>query len=76
VNPELLAFPNNVGTPAKFALVTNLPQLTLAFIYLVYNAMFRLLFAAQDYSRFAFEAKYLMVSTPRGKQRGTWFLGF
>jgi hypothetical protein len=76
VNPELLAFSENTGTPATLALLANLPQLILACIYLVYNATFRLLFAAQDYSLFAFEAKYLMVSTPQGQQRGTWFLGF
>ena len=38
--------------------------------------MFRLLFSTQDYAKFAFSPQYLMVSTPRGKQRGTWFLGF
>jgi hypothetical protein len=75
VNPELLAFSDNTDTPATLTLLANLPQLILAFIYLVYNAMFRLLFSAQDYSEFAFKGKYLMVSTPRGKQRGTWFFG-
>ncbi|KUJ15888.1 uncharacterized protein LY89DRAFT_98157 [Mollisia scopiformis] len=76
VNPELLAFSDNAGTPATMALLANVPQLILAFIYLVYNAMFRLLFSAQDYALFAFSPQCLMVSTPRGKQRGTWFLGF
>ncbi|KAE9373243.1 hypothetical protein N431DRAFT_226530 [Stipitochalara longipes BDJ] len=76
VNPELLAFSDNAGTPVTLALLANLPQLILAFIYFIYNAMFRLLFSTEDYARFAFSAQYLMVSTPVGKQRGTWFLGF
>lgn len=76
INQQMLAASDNFGTPAALALLANLPQLILAWIYLVYNSLLRLLFAAQDYSQFASEPQYLMVNSPRGQQRGTWFFGF
>src|SRR2546421_1900052 len=73
--PEILAFSENTGTRITLAL-TNLPQLVLALLYLAYNGIVTSMFATSDYSKFAFTPMYLVVSTPCGKQRGTWLFGF
>lgn len=57
------------------AMLANSPQVALALLYVTFNGLLTSMFAADDWSNFAFRGQYLMVSTPSGQQRGTWCLG-
>lgn len=61
--------------PVAMAIIANIPQIFLAIIYLMYMGIMTCMFLAADWSKFAFKAQTLMVSTPLGSQRGTWLLG-
>lgn len=74
-DPEFLVASDNFGTPITLSLLANTPQLILAIIYYVYNGMLGAFFSAHEYAGFAVKAQYLRVSTPAGKQQGTWLLG-
>ncbi|KIK68784.1 hypothetical protein GYMLUDRAFT_256438 [Collybiopsis luxurians FD-317 M1] len=55
-------------------LISNLPQLILSMIYLVFNSLCTTLFLAFEWSSYARCRKPLRVSSPNGKQRSTYFL--
>ncbi|KAG9242503.1 hypothetical protein BJ878DRAFT_166928 [Calycina marina] len=57
------------------AIIANIPQILLAIGYLLYLGIMTTMFLASDFSNFAFKPQNLMVSTARGKQRGTWMFG-
>lgn len=63
------------NNPILMAIIANIPQIFLAMIYLMHMGIMTSMFLAQDWSRFASKGETLMVSTPSGKQRGTWLLG-
>ncbi|KAH8668084.1 hypothetical protein BGZ60DRAFT_43297 [Tricladium varicosporioides] len=62
------------GNAVTMAILANIPQVFLALIYLQYMGIITSMFLARDWSTFAFKPQTLMVSTPSGKQRGTWLL--
>lgn len=70
-----MVFVLSEGNAVSMAILANLPQVFLALIYVVYNGLITSMFVADDWSNFAFKAQALMVSSPTGKQRGTWLLG-
>ncbi|KAF4628620.1 hypothetical protein G7Y89_g9538 [Cudoniella acicularis] len=63
------------GDAVTMAVLANIPQVFLALVYLQYMGIVTSMFLAADWSVFAFKPQTLMVSTPSGKQRGTWLLG-
>ena len=63
------------GSPASLAMISNIPQLFLAIVTLVTNAAFVEMTQADEYVRFLAKRATLRVSTPSGKQRGTYLLG-
>lgn len=75
INHNALVFYGGGGNVITNAVLANLPQVILSVIYLLYLGIMSSMFLAQDWSLFAFKAQTLMVSTPAGKQRGTWLLG-
>lgn len=53
----------------------NTPQVVFSLLYLFYNGLFTSLFAAHEWSRFAYKHRPLRVTTPRGPhQRSTYYL--
>jgi hypothetical protein len=76
VNHNALVFYGTEGPDIiTDVILANLPQLILSLIYILYMGIMTSMFLAADWSRFAFNAQTLMVSTPCGRQRGTWLLG-
>lgn len=63
------------ANPIYMALLANIPQVILAVVWLVYQGLITAMFLSSDWARFAFNPQTFMVSTPAGKQRGTWLLG-
>ncbi|KAH8589129.1 hypothetical protein B0O99DRAFT_692866 [Bisporella sp. PMI_857] len=51
----------------------NLPQFILAIMWILYRDIYTSIAFARDWSRFEFQPQKLMVSRPRGQQRGVWF---
>lgn len=56
------------------ALLANLPQLVLSFLYLAYNGLWTCMLLGVEWNEFAFKRKGLRVTHPEGKQRGTYWL--
>ncbi|KAK5045445.1 hypothetical protein LTR84_009309 [Exophiala bonariae] len=56
------------------ALVANLPQLLLSFVYLTYNGLFTCMLSAQEWNNMGIKRKGLRVSVQSGDQRSTHFL--
>jgi hypothetical protein len=65
---------DNGSSAVLMAILANLPQVILAGIYVVYLGIMSSMFIAADWSTFAFKKQTLMVSSPVGKQRGSWLL--
>ncbi|PVH78040.1 hypothetical protein DL98DRAFT_636459 [Cadophora sp. DSE1049] len=63
------------GNADSTAIIANLPQVILALVSFVFMSIMSSLFLAADWSTFAFCPRTLLVSSPVGKQRGTWLLG-
>lgn len=59
---------------AASVLLANLPQLILSLLYMSYNGLYTCMHLAHEYSQFAKHRKPLRVTTPRGKQRTTYWL--
>lgn len=59
---------------AASVLLANLPQLILSLLYMSYNGLYTCMHLAHEYSGFAKHRKPLRVTTPRGKQRTTYWL--
>ena len=75
LNANALVLADDGGGAAGMALLANSPQVVYALLYIVYKGLITTMFNAKDWSNFAFGDQHLMVSTPAGKQRGTWVLG-
>jgi len=77
VNQNTMIVPDSLPNNEiiTMAIVANLPQVFLALVYLLYMGIMTSMFLAADWANFAFKAQTLMVSSPTGKQRGTWLLG-
>lgn len=56
------------------ALLSNVPQLFLSFLYLTYNGLYTHMLLADEWSKFALHQKPLRVSAPEGQQRSTYRL--
>jgi hypothetical protein len=66
------AFPTNM---AALALIANLPQLILSFLYFAYNGLFTAMLGAYEWMSYAHKRKGLRLSRkPSGSQRSTYFL--
>ncbi|KAI9800970.1 MAG: hypothetical protein M1833_003107 [Piccolia ochrophora] len=61
-------------TLALNAIIANMPQLILTFLYLTYNNLYTTIFTAYEWNSYAHKRKALRVSTPQGAQRSTYFL--
>ncbi|KAJ8107251.1 hypothetical protein OPT61_g8998 [Boeremia exigua] len=55
-------------------IVANLPQVVLSYLYLAFNALSTTMLMAQEWSTYAHAQKPLRVTTPKGKQRDTYWL--
>jgi hypothetical protein len=75
ISQNTMVIVGGIGNAVTMALLANLPQVVLAIIYVLYMGIMTSMFLAQDWSRFAFKSQTLMVSSPAGRQRGTWLLG-
>ena len=56
------------------ALVANLPQVVLSFLFPLYNGLFTSMLLADEWNGYAHERKPLRVTDPRGAQRSTYRL--
>ena len=56
------------------ALVANIPQLLLSFLFLTYNGLYTCMLLADEWSGYAHERKSLRVTKPSGNQRSTYRL--
>ena len=56
------------------ALVANLPQVVLSFLFLLYNGLFTSMLLADEWNGYARERKPLRVTDPKGAQRSTYRL--
>ncbi|KAF7195462.1 hypothetical protein HII31_03354 [Pseudocercospora fuligena] len=56
------------------ALMTNMPQLVISTVYLLYNNALTCMLLAREYAQYAIERKSLRVSIPVGSQRSTYWL--
>ncbi len=56
------------------ALLVNVPQLLLSFLYLTYNALFTCMLLAAEWNDYAHERKPLRVTQATGSQRSTYRL--
>ena len=75
--------PNSFISPIKFngpwgliltILISNCPQIILSFVYLSYNNILTSFHLVQEWNGYASHRKALRVTTPTGKQRGTYWL--
>lgn len=70
-----IGLPENGGQGfAASVLLANLPQLVSSLLYMSYNGLYTCMHLAHEYSGFAKHRKPLRVTTPRGKQRTTYWL--
>ncbi|KAH7408859.1 hypothetical protein BKA64DRAFT_693057 [Cadophora sp. MPI-SDFR-AT-0126] len=75
LNQNALTFVGNEIGTIHLALIANSPQLILSIIYMLYMGITSSMFLAADWSNFAFRPQTLLVSSRRGRQRGTWLFG-
>lgn len=75
VHQDALVAADNQSSTIGMAILANIPQLFLALVWLLFMSATTSMFLAQDWSRFGQTGQALMVSSPRGEQRGTWLLG-
>lgn len=54
--------------------VINLPQTLLSFLYLFYNGILTSMLMGVEWNSYGQQRKYLRVSSPKGQQRGTYWL--
>ncbi|CAO2648437.1 Nn.00g077040.m01.CDS01 [Neocucurbitaria sp. VM-36] len=65
---------DDVYSTISMAFLANIPQIFLAAVWLVYMGIMTSMFLAADWSVFGTKGQTLIVSSPRGDQRGTWLL--
>ena len=76
-NTDMMAgwsFGGTSGGILLTALIANIPQLLLSFLYLTYNGLYTCMLLADEWSGYAHERKPLRVAQPRGSQRSTYRL--
>ena len=56
------------------ALVANLPQVVLSFLFVIYNGLFTSMLLADEWNGYAHERQPLRVTSPKGAQRSTYRL--
>ena len=56
------------------ALIANLPQVVLSFLFLLYNGLFTSMLLADEWNGYARKRKPLRVTDPKGAQRSTYRL--
>lgn len=56
------------------ALIANLPQVLLSYIYLAFNGLFTCMLAGQEYMQYFHHRRPLRVTSPVGQQRSTYYL--
>ena len=76
-NPDFQPLSPRALPIVELSALANSPQFVLAFFWVIYAGLFGAMAHAQDWACFAKDAQSqtLMVSSPRGKQRGLWLLG-
>ena len=67
---DQIGYSGLIGTVLK----ANLPQLILTFIYFIYNGIVTCMMLTKEWSTYASKPKSLRVSSPKGVQRGTYWL--
>ena len=55
-------------------LISNFPQLVISFLYFNYNSIFTSMLVAKEWSEYGSKRKPLRVTSPRGRQRSTYWL--
>lgn len=68
------SFPATASYITLFVLLANSPQLIFSFLYLLYNATYTSMLQGAEWAEYATRCKPLRVTTPRGKQRSTYYL--
>ncbi|KAL8992384.1 MAG: hypothetical protein Q9169_007142 [Polycauliona sp. 2 TL-2023] len=71
VGKTLLPFNLSLFTAA---LLANLPQVLISYIYITFNNLFTCMLAGQEWLSFATRRQPLRVSSPTGQQRSTYWL--
>lgn len=56
------------------AVLSNLPQLLISYVYITFNALFTCMLAGREWMQFAAQRKPLRVTSPVGQQRSTYWL--
>jgi len=56
------------------ALIANLPQVLLSYIYVAFNSLFTCMLAGQEYMQYFHHRRPLRVTSPIGQQRSTYYL--
>ncbi|MCJ1449551.1 MAG: hypothetical protein MMC23_010071 [Stictis urceolatum] len=56
------------------AIIANVPQAVLTFVYLFYNNLFTCMAAEKEFASYAVKCKGLRVTNKKGHQRSTYFL--
>ena len=76
VNTDMMARWSFGGTSGILltALIANIPQLLLSFLFLTYNGLYTCMLLADEWSGYAYERKPLRVTQPKGSQRSTYRL--
>ena len=78
VNPDTTIFWGAYEGPKGLiqnALLANVPQIILSFIYFTYNGLFTAMLLSREWNDFSRERKGIRVSgVPRGHQRSSYFL--
>ena len=76
INTDMMANWSFGGTSGILltALIANIPQLLLSFLFLTYNGLYTCMLLADEWSGYAHERKPLRVTKPKGSQRSTYRL--
>ena len=56
------------------AVLSNLPQLLISYVYIAFNTLFTCMLAGREWMQFAAHRKPLRVTSPVGQQRSTYWL--
>lgn len=70
----ILQFARQSSGIVAITLVANLPQLILTFLYFTFNGILTCMLLAKECNGYAVKRSFLRVSSPKGSQRGTYWL--
>jgi hypothetical protein len=63
------------GGPILYTiLLTNIPQLFLSALYIIYNGLWTSVLSEDEWQRYSYQRRPLRVTAPTGQQRSTYFL--